>query len=611
MRQAAARKSRSGPSAAAAADKPATTASAKRPSGFELKTLPKAPTGVTGFDEITGGGLPRGRSTLVCGAAGCGKTLFSMEFLVRGAMEQDEPGVFIAFEETAEDLTANVASLGFNLEELAAQNRLLVDYIQIDPSEMAEAGEYDLEGLFIRLGLAIDSIGAKRVVIDTLEVLFGSLKDESILRTELRRLFRWLKEKGVTSIITAERGSGSLTRHGLEEYVSDCVLLLDHRVTDQLSTRRLRVVKYRGSRHGTNEYPFLIEDGGFSVMPITSLSLSHVVSSERISTGVPSLDTMLGGQGLYRGSSILISGTAGCGKSTLAALFANERCSRGERCLYFAFEESPAQIIRNMQSIGVDLKRWVEQGLLHIISSRPSMFGLEMHLAIIHKQVAAYKPRAVIIDPITNFSDVGTEVEVQAALSRLIDFLKTECITGVFLSLTASGNAEASTDVGVSSLMDVWILLRNLESNGERNRGLYVLKARGMAHSNQIREFHISARGVELLDAYLGNEGVLMGTARAAQEAKEKAEALLRTQEIESKQREINRKRKALEAQIEALRAHYEAESSESEKLIRHAQMRETTLQTMQQDMKIRRQNEAPGKTALTAADKTGKRRAK
>ena len=573
--------------------------------------MPKTPTGITGFDEITGGGLPRGRSTLVCGAAGCGKTLFSMEFLVRGAVEHDEPGVFIAFEETAEDLTANVASLGFNLDELAAQDRLLVDYVQIDPSEMAEAGEYDLEGLFIRLGLAIDSIGAKRVVIDTLEVLFGSLNDESILRTEMRRLFRWLKEKGVTSIITAERGSGSLTRHGLEEYVSDCVLLLDHRVTEQLSTRRLRVVKYRGSRHGTNEYPFLIEDGGFSVMPITSLSLSHVVSSERISTGVPTLDAMLGGQGLYRGSSVLISGTAGCGKSTLAALFANERCSRGERCLYFAFEESPAQIIRNMQSIGVDLKRWTDAGLLHIISSRPSMFGLEMHLAIIHKQVATYKPRAVIIDPITNFSDLGTEVEVQAALCRLIDFLKTDGITGVFLSLTASASAEASTDVGVSSLMDVWILLRNLEANGERNRGLYVLKARGMAHSNQIREFHISKRGVELLDAYIGNEGVLMGASRAAQEAKERAETLLRTQEIESKQRELLRKRKALEAQIEALRAHYEAESSEIEKTIRHAQMRETTLEIMQQDMRNRRQNEAPGKTALKAANKTGKRRAK
>ena len=610
MRQAAVRKSRSAPSAAAA-EKPGTTASAKRSSGLELKTLPKAPTGITGFDEITGGGLPRDRSTLVCGAAGCGKTLFSMEFLVRGATEQNEPGVFIAFEETADDLRANVASLGFNLDELAAQDRLMVDYIQIEPSEMAEAGDYDLEGLFIRLGLAIDSIGAKRVVIDTLEVLFGSLKDESILRTELRRLFRWLKEKGVTSIITAERGSGSLTRHGLEEYVSDCVLLLDHRVTEQLSTRRLRVVKYRGSRHGTNEYPFLIEDGGFSVMPITSTSLTHVVSSERISTGVPSLDGMLGGQGVYRGSSLLLSGTAGCGKSTLAAMFVNERCSRGERCLYFAFEESPAQIMRNMQSVGVDLKRWVDAGLLHILSSRPSMFGLEMHLAIIHKQVAAYKPRAVIIDPITNFNDIGTEVEVQAALCRLIDFLKVECITGVFLSLTTSGNAEAHTDVGISSLMDVWILLRNLESNGERNRGLYVLKARGMAHSNQIREFHISDRGVTLLDAYLGNEGVLMGTARAAQEAREKAERLLRTQEIESKQRELVRKRKALEAQIEALRAHYESESSEIEKTIRHAEMRETTLQTMQQDMRNRRQNEAPGKTALTAAEKTGKRRAK
>lgn len=576
-----------------------------------LPLLQKAPTGITGFDEITGGGLPRGRSSLVCGSAGCGKTLFSMEFLVRGAMQFDEPGVFIAFEETAEDLKANVASLGFDLDALIAQKRLLVDYVQLDPTDIAEAGEYDLEGLFIRLGLAIDSIGAKRVALDTLEVLFGSLKDETILRAELRRLFRWLKDKGVSSIITAERGTGNLTRHGLEEYVSDCVLLLDHRVTEQLSTRRLRVVKYRGSRHGTNEYPFLIEDGGFSVLPITSTSLAHEVSTECISTGVPSLDEMLGGRGVYRGSSMLVSGTAGSGKSSLAAMFARSSCDRGERCLYFAFEESPAQISRNMSSIGVKLQPWIDKDMLRIVSARPSMYSLEMHLAIIHKKVAEYRPRAVIIDPITNFSDVGTKIEVQAAMCRLIDFLKTEQITGLFLSLTTSGAAEANTDVGVSSLMDVWVLLRNLESNGERNRGLYVLKSRGMEHSNQIREFRISGAGVALVDAYLGSEGVLMGSARAAQEAKENAATLVRMQDIESKQRAIARKRKALEAQIEALRAQYEAETAETEKLIAQAQAIESTLQTNRQEMRDRRQKEASGTRSLPAAAQKGTRRSK
>ncbi len=514
-----------------------------------------------------------------------------MEFLVRGAMQYDEPGVFFAFEETAEDLTANVASLGFDLNTLVAKRRLYVDYIRIDPTEIAEAGEYDLEGLFIRLGLAIDTIGAKRVVLDTLEVLFSSFKNEGILRAELQRLFRWLKDKQVSAIITAERGSGALTRYGLEEYVSDCVLLLDHRVIDQISTRRLRVVKYRGSRHGTNEYPFLIGDSGFSVLPITSSVLKHYASLERISSGVKRLDEMLGGQGYFRGSSVLVSGTAGSGKSCLAALFANSCCARGERCLLFAFEESPSQIVRNMRSIGCDLQRWLDQDLLRIISSRSSMYGLEMHLALIHKEVSDYKPSAVIVDPITNFSDVGSASEVQAAICRLIDFLKNENITGYFISLTTSNGAESATDVGVSSLMDTWILLRNLEANGERNRGLYVLKSRGMPHSNQIREFVISPKGIELVDVYVGNDIVLMGASRIAQEAKERAASLARKQDIERKQRELARKHKVLTAQIEMLQAQFEAEALETEKLITDAQDREHSVLNAQLEMaKLRRE---------------------
>lgn len=564
--------------------------------------LQKAPTGITGLDEITGGGLPKGRTTLLCGTAGCGKTLLSMEFLVRGAVEHGEPGVFIAFEETAEDLAANVASIGFDLDALVEQGLLRVDYIHLDPSELAEAGAYDLEGLFIRLGLAIDTIKARRVAIDTIEVLFAGLKDEQLLRSELRRLFSWLKSREVTSIVTAERGSSTLTRHGLEEYVSDCVLLLDHRVNEQISTRRLRVVKYRGSRHGTNEYPFLIGDRGFMVLPITSMVLDHRISEERIPTGVPQLDEMLGGKGLYRGSSVLISGTAGSGKSSLGALFTNETCSRGERVLYFAFEESPQQIVRNMRSIGVDLQRWIDRGLLRIIARRPSTHGLETHLAVIHQEVADFHPRAVIIDPMTNLSEIGNPLEVRGAMNRLIDFFKVELITAVFLSLTSGDSSEAVTDVGVSSLMDIWILLRNLEANGERNRGLYVLKARGIAHSNQIREFRITDHGVELLDVYLGNQGVLMGSSRLVQEARDRAAELIRKQDIERRQRALLRKRRALEAQIDVLRAEYEADASESEKQLAEAEANEAILMSDRSDMARQRSGSGARKTAPHSA---------
>ena len=461
-------------------------------------TLAKAPTGISGLDEITLGGLPRGRPTLVCGAAGCGKTLLAMEFLLRGAEQFGETGVFMAFEETEQDLTQNVRSLGFDLEKLIAENKIAVDHVHIEAAEIAETGEYDLEGLFLRLGMAIDSVGAKRVVLDTLETLFGGFTNQALLRSELRRLFRWLKDKGVTAIITGERGEGSLTRQGLEEYVSDCVILLDHRVREQVSTRRLRIVKYRGSTHGTNEYPFLIDENGIHVLPLTSLQLNHPASNERISSGVPRLDNMLGGEGYYRGSSVLISGTAGTGKTSLSAYFANATCARGERCLYLAFEESPQQLVRNMKSIGVDLGPWIKKGLLRLEASRPTLLGIEAHLALIHKMVNEFEPRVVVIDPISNFATAGTETDAQAMLLRLIDLLKARQITAMFVHLTAGGNAWERTDVGVSSLIDTWILLRDIELAGERNRGLYVLKSRGMKHSNQVHEFLLTDRGIEL-----------------------------------------------------------------------------------------------------------------
>jgi circadian clock protein KaiC len=504
-----------------------------------LASLPKTPTGILGLDEITFGGLPKGRPTLICGSAGCGKTLLSMEFLVHGAMKYNEPGVFIAFEETEEDLRKNVASLGYDLEDLSKRKKLVIDYVHIERSEIEETGEYDLEGLFVRLGYAIDSIGAKRVVLDTIEAIFAGLPNPSILRAELRRLFRWLKEKGVTAIVTGERGDGALTRHGLEEYVSDCVVLLDHRVREQISTRRLQIIKYRGSMHGTNEYPFLIDEHGISVLPITSIGLKHKASSERISSGVLRLDAMLGGKGYFRGTSVLVSGIAGTGKSSLAAHFIDAACRRGERCAYFATEESPDLIVRNMRSIGIDLTPWLKKGLLRFDSTRPTFHGLEMHLLRMHKLVTETKARVVVVDPITSYISLGDTLEVKSMLTRLIDFFKANQITALFTSLTEGGSALEQSEVGISSLMDTWILLRPMESNGERNRGIWILKSRGMAHSNQIREFLITNHGIDLVDVYLGPEGVLTGSARAAQETREKAEALLRQQDIQRKQRNI------------------------------------------------------------------------
>ena len=536
------------------------------------RALPKAATGIDGLDEITGGGLPRGRASLVCGAAGCGKTLLAMEFLVRGASEHGEPGVFMAFEETAPELSENMRSLGHDLEDLRANGLLRIDHVRVERSEIEEAGDYDLEGLFVRLGHAIDSIGAKRIVLDTLEALFAGLDDQGRLRAELRRLLRWLKDRGVTAVITAERGEGALTRHGMEEYVSDCVILLDHRVSEQVSTRRLRIVKYRGSAHGTNEYPFLIDERGIAVMPITSASLHPDVSDERVPSGVPRLDAMLGGNGYFRGSTVLVTGTAGTGKTTLAASFAAAACARGERCLYLAFEESPDQIMRNMRSVGIDLRTHVDAGRLRIEASRPSLYGVEMHLAQIHRLVAEFQPGTVILDPISNLGDT---LDASAMLLRLIDFLKANGITAMLINLTAGGTALESTDVGVSSLIDTWLVLRDIEAGGERNRGLYVIKSRGMQHSNQIREFLITPSGVDLLDVYAGPEGVLTGSLRASQEARERAVALGREQEQQRRQRELVARRAILQAQIQALQQ--EATTLDDEIGVQAAQYRAAT----------------------------------
>jgi len=528
-----------------------------------LVPLEKTPSGVAGLDEITGGGLPKGRPTLICGAAGCGKTLLGMEFLVRGATQYGEPGVFMAFEETEDELAKNVASLGFDLKQLAARKKILLDYVRIERSEIEETGEYDLEGLFVRLNLAIDSIGAKRVVLDSLEALFAGLPNEMILRAELRRLFRWLKDKGVTAVITAERGRETLTRHGLEEYVADCVILLDHRVSHDISTRRLRVVKYRGSLHGTNEYPFLIGPGGVSVLPVSSMRLEHIASTRRLATGIPRLDAMLGGRGFFRGSSILVSGASGTGKTSIGASFVAAAARRGEKALFFAFEESPSQIMRNMRSIGLDLEPWIQKGLLRFHAARPSLHGLEMHLLTIVDLVNEFKPRVVVIDPITNLLTTAEEMEVRSMLTRLVDWLKQKQTTAIFTSLTSAANVAEQSEVGISSIMDTWLLVRNLENGGERNRALYILKSRGMAHSNQVREFVLSDNGISLVDVYVGAGTVLTGSARLAQEAREKAEGVAHQEQSEQHRRQIERECRAAEAQIEDLRASLEAKRAE------------------------------------------------
>jgi circadian clock protein KaiC len=537
------------------------------PGADAAQSLAKTRTGVMGLDEITLGGLPAGRPTLLCGGAGCGKTLLATSFLVNGAVMFNEPGVFMSFEESSDDLIKNVVSLGYDLGALVAKKQIAIDFVRVERSEIEESGEYDLEGLFVRLDYAIKSVGAKRVVLDTLEVLFAGLGDTQVLRAEIRRLFAWLKERNVTAIITAERGEGALTRYGIEEYVSDCVMLLDNRVSKQITTRRLRVVKYRGSAHGTNEYPFLIDARGVSVMPVTSAGLSHSASNEVISTGVLELDRMLGVGGFYKGTSILVSGTAGTGKTSLAAHFVEAACARGQRCLYFAFEESPAQIIRNMRSIGLDLQPHVDAGLLRFEAARPSLFGLEMHLARMYREIEEFAPAAVVVDPISALR--GENGDVHAMLLRIIDLLKSRGITAFLTDLLSATGAEKD-DAGMSSLMDTWLSLVQLESNGERNRGIYVLKSRGMNHSNQIREYRLTSEGVQLVDAYLGDGGILAGSARIAQEMADAQTAVRRAQDDERAQRDMQRKRAALERQIAELREQLESVEEEARKTLRH-----------------------------------------
>lgn len=556
--------------------------------------LEKIPSGIKGFDDITGGGLPKGRPSLISGGPGCGKTLFAMEFIIRGIADHNEPGVFVAFEENIDDLKKNFKSMGFDLDDLVRQKKLVLDHIAIERTEIEETGEYDLEGLFIRLGAMIDEVGAKRIAIDTLETIFSGFKNEGVLRSELHRLFHWLKDRGVTAVVTGERGDRSITKYGLEEYVADCVITLDHRLMNQIATRRLRIVKYRGSIHGTDEYPFLISSDGISVLPITSMSLTHHASEERISPGIPRLDTMLGGKGFYRGSSILVSGQAGTGKTSIAATFVDAACGRGEKCLFFIFEESESQILRNMKSIGINLEPWVNSGLLKFHAVRPTAYSLEMHLSVMLKLIGEFKPRVVAVDPISNLYPIGDDIQVRSMLMRLIDYAKSLHITGLFTNLSNDGNYGAfvvePTEMHVSSLMDAWLVLKNVEGNGERNRAFSIIKSRGMAHSNQLREFVLSDNGIQLLDVYKGREGVFFGSARMAQESGEVDERLRKNEEIERKKREIESKRKLMEIEIEMLKEKYVREEQDMKILIGQDISREKTEAKTMKEIATQRQ---------------------
>ena len=556
---------------------------------FPTRSIAKSPTGISGFDDLTLGGLPTGRPTLVCGTAGCGKTLFAATFLVHGARELDEPGVFVSFEERPSDIIENVASLGFDLDTLIESNKVVIEHIAVDPSEVAEIGDFDLEGLFLRLELAIDSIGAKRVVLDTIESLFSAFTNQAVLRAEIRRLFDWLKDRGLTTVITGERGDGALTRQGLEEYVSDCVLLLDHRVQNQISTRRLRIVKYRGSSHGTNEYPFLIDQDGFSVLPVSSLGLNHRVFDERVSTGVPDLDAMIGGGGFHRGSSILISGVAGSGKSSLAASFVDAACKAGQRTVIFSFEESQEQTVRNMRSLGIDLGKHVADGRLKYVAARPTFYSLEMHLALMLREAMTFRPDIFVLDPLSAFTETGNRSEVHAMLLRVVDFLKSEGITGVLTHLTQNGQTVVETESGLSSLMDAWILLLNRESNGEFNRELYLLKARGLSHSNQVREFIMDDNGIRLLLPYTGQGNALTGAARRVAEAEDRRQERLREVEAEKAQHLIEQRRRRALAQIEVLRSELEADEVELKGLVSTEADRRAQVETDEAEMRTSR----------------------
>lgn len=559
--------------------------------GFVIKRLAKCPTGIEGLDTLTNGGLPRNRLTLICGSAGSGKTSLGIEFLVQGIIKYDEPGLFITFEEKPQEIIENAASIGFDLEDLINKKKLFIEYIPVQEEEVMQSGDYTLEALFIRFEQVITSIAVKRVTLDTLDSIFASLGNTPVLRAEIYRLFNWLKQKNITSLVTSEAGITTLSRNGLEEYISDCVISLRTNIVSEVLTRFLRVVKYRGSKHGTNEYPFLITDIGINLFPITSNYLNNIVSTEFVSTGVKELDEMMDNKGYYRGSTVLVTGTAGTGKSSLAAVFSNSICQTGERCIYFTFEEMINQILRNMSSVNLNLQQWIDKDLLKFYAYRSPTYGLETHLLTIQNVIKEFKPHAVIIDPITNFDLIGTELEIKSMMTRLIDFLKAQQITALFTSLATTIDPREQTEIGISSLIDSWLVLQNLEQAGERTRGITILKSRGIAHSNQIREFIITSNGIKLEKIYVGPNGILTGSARLDQEEQEKLHLLLQEKETLRRKKLLEHKKALLEAKIMALKSEFDADVEEIESLIMKEEIQNKRILETRSAMAKRRTN--------------------
>lgn len=555
------------------------------------KQLAKCPTGIEGLDTITNGGLPRNRLTLICGSAGSGKTSLGVEFLVQGIIKYNEPGLLITFEEKPQEIIENAASIGFDLEDLINKKKLFIEYIQLQEEEIAQSGDYTLEALLIRFEQIVTSIAIKRVSLDTLDSIFAILGNTPILRAEIYRLFSWLKQKNITSLVTSEAGINTLSRNGLEEYISDCVISLRTNIVSEVLTRLLRIVKYRGSKHGTNEYPFLITDSGINLFPITSNYLNNIVSTEFVSTGVKELDEMMDNKGYYQGSTVLITGTAGTGKTSLASIFSNSICQTGERCIYFTFEEMINQILRNMSSINLNLQQWIDKDLLKFYAYRSSIYGLETHLLTIQNLIKQFKPQAVIIDPINNFELIGTELEIKSMMTRLIDFLKAQQITALFTSLTTVINPKEHAEVGISSLIDSWLVLQNLEYAGERTRGITIVKSRGIAHSNQIREFIITSNGVKLEKIYVGPNGILTGSARLDQEEQENLQFLLQEKETLRRKKLLEHKKATLEAKIMALKSEFDADTEEIESLIMKEEIQNKGILETRSTMAQRRIN--------------------
>ena len=517
-------------------------------------------TGVKGLDDVLGGGIPQGHAMLLVGKPGTGKSILSMEYLLHGIELHKENGVYISFEESEKQIISNAASFGWKFEEMVKKNKLAISYIDMQPEQMRTVGDYDLSALILRVKGAIKKVNARRVVIDGINNLLSTFDDERIIRSDLLRLIREIKEVNATIFITGERGHDSWSKMGFEEYLADGLMHLDNRTDGNYQTREIQVVKCRGINHYTGKSPFIINSEGMSIRPLITADFDYKVLKSRVSTGIADIDNMLGGKGLYRGSTVYITGPSGAGKTSISSSFANGACSRGERALFLAFEESSDQIIRNMKSIGLSLDKWVNEKLLYFYTARATTNSLEGHLDNIMTMVREVEPTCVVLDPISAFRPIANENETKLMLIRLNDYLRARKITTVFTALSSDGEYSEHADVQLSSIADTWIVVRIMDYKGERNNVMQLMKSRGMSHSRQMKEMYFTGNGLKLQNVYQGPEGVLTGAARIGQEKYEKLKEARNVIEIDKNRKKIERKKSLLEASIEALKHEYEEE---------------------------------------------------